>query len=100
MLLIKINQLLNDDFTASMQLEISKISAGGFQSISIHIHRFGCPKDRKFTMGEFSSPKGQTGKAFTSPCSPKKGVTGLDLPHFREKIFVLGPIPRFRQIGV
>lgn len=34
------------------------------------------------------------------PVPPKKETHKLDLPHFRDEVFVLGPRPLFRQTGV
>lgn len=41
------------------------------------------------------------GKTFSSPCTPQwRRITMLDLPRFRDEVFVLDPRSRFRQIGI
>lgn len=66
-------------------------------------HRGLCdPGTKNSSWGTFSLPKATlAGKTFISLRAPQKmRVTRLDLPHFRDKVFVLDLRSRFRQIGV
>lgn len=54
----------------------------------------GVPRTENSPWESFPLPKVSLAKPSLLPVPPKKE------PHFRDKIFVLGPIPRFRQIGV
>lgn len=56
---------------------------------------------QKIHLGRFSSPRGHPDwqTLHFSLSRQKRRVPRLDLPHFRDKVFLLDPRSRFRQTG-